>query len=204
MYSVRNYNINRYVQTVSTTAGIWLLKDKREKIMKRILALIISTLCLAGGIAAKDNSVAYVDMAYILKNLPQYETANEQLTMMAKRWQKEVDALEQEIRVMTTNYQTEQIFLSEEMRQRREEEILQKEQEAIELKRKYFGEAGELVKKREALLKPIQDEIYAAIQELANEKHIDVIKDRSSDPGLLYMSSKLDYSDQLLQKLGAK
>ena len=90
------------------------------------------------------------------------------------------------------------------MRQRREEEILQKEQEAIELKRKYFGEAGELVKKREALLKPIQDEIYAAIQELANEKHIDVIKDRSSDPGLLYMSSKLDYSDQLLQKLGAK
>ena len=172
--------------------------------MKRLLALIISTLCLAGGIAAKDNSVAYVDMAYILKNLPQYETANEQLTMMAKRWQKEVDALEQEIRVMTTNYQTEQIFLSEEMRQRREEEILQKEQEAIELKRKYFGEAGELVKKREALLKPIQDEIYAAIQELANEKHIDVIKDRSSDPGLLYMSSKLDYSDQLLQKLGAK
>ena len=134
---------------------------------------------------AKDNSVAYVDMAYILKNLPQYETANEQLTMIAKRWQKEIDALEQEVRVMTTNYQTEQIFLSEDMRHRREEEILAKEQE-------------------EALLKPIQDEIYAAIQELANEKHIDIIKDRSSDPGLLYMSSKLDYSDQLLQKLGAK
>ena len=168
--------------------------------MKRLFVLIFSVLCLSLGMQAKDNSVAYVDMAYILKNLPQYETANEQLTMIAK----EVDALEQEIRVMTTNYQTEQIFLSEEMRQRREEEILQKEQEAIELKRKYFGETGELVKKREALLKPIQDEIYAAIQELANEKHIDVIKDRSSDPGLLYMSSKLDYSDQLLQKLGAK
>ncbi len=166
--------------------------------------MIISALCLAGACGAKDNTVAYVDMAYILKNLPQYETANEQLTMIAKRWQKEIDALEQEVRVMTTNYQTEQIFLSEDMRHRREEEILAKEQEAIELKRKYFGEAGELVKKREALLKPIQDEIYAAIQELANEKHIDVVKDRSSDPGLLYMSSKLDYSDQLLQKLGAK
>ena len=172
--------------------------------MKRVIALIFSALCIFGTIGAKDNSVAYVDMAYILKNLPQYETANEQLTMMAKRWQKEVDALDQDIRIMTTNYQTEQIFLSEEMRQRREEEILQKEQEAIELKRKYFGENGELVKKREALLKPIQDEIYAAIQDLANEKHIDIIKDRSSDPGLLYMSSKLDYSDQLLQKLGAK
>ncbi len=172
--------------------------------MKKIFALIISALCAIGGMQAKDNSVAYVDMAYILKNLPQYETANEQLTMIAKRWQKEIDALEQEVRVLTTNYQTEQIFLSEDMRHRREEEILAKEQESIELKRKYFGESGELVKKREALLKPIQDEIYAAIQELANEKHIDVIKDRSSDPGLLYMSSKLDYSDQLLQKLGAK
>ncbi len=172
--------------------------------MKKVIALIISALCLTGIMQAKDCSVGYVDMAYILKNLPQYETANEQLTMIAKRWQKEVDALEQEIRVMTTNYQTEQIFLSEEMRARREEEILAKEQEAIELKRNYFGETGELVKKREALLKPIQDEIYAAIQELANEKHIDIIKDRSSDPGLLYMSSKLDYSDQLLQKLGAK
>lgn len=180
------------------------MAHKISKKMKKVIALIISALCLVGIMQAKDCSVGYVDMAYILKNLPQYETANEQLTMIAKRWQKEVDALEQEIRVMTTNYQTEQIFLSEEMRARREEEILAKEQEAIELKRNYFGETGELVKKREALLKPIQDEIYAAIQELANEKHIDIIKDRSSDPGLLYMSSKLDYSDQLLQKLGAK
>jgi len=172
--------------------------------MKKIIVVIIITLGALGSIQAKDNTVAYVDMAYILKNLPQYETANEQLTMIAKRWQKEVDTLEQEVRLLTTNYQTEQIFLSEEMRQRREQEILQKEQELIELKRKYFGENGELVKKREALLKPIQDEIYAAIQELANEKHIDVIKDRSADQGLLYMSSKLDYSDQLLEKLGAK
>ena len=172
--------------------------------MKRLFVLIFSALCIFGTLGAKDNTVAYVDMAYILKNLPQYETANEQLTMIAKRWQKEVDALEQEVRVMTTNYQTEQIFMSEDMRSRREEQILAKEQEVIELKRKYFGENGELVKKREALLKPMQDEIYAAIQELANEKHIDIIKDRSSDPGLLYMSSKLDYSDQLLQKLGAK
>lgn len=172
--------------------------------MKKVFALIFSALCIFGTLSAKDNSVGYIDLAYILKNLPQYETANEQLTMIAKRWQKEVDALEQEIRVMTTNYQTEQIFLSEEMRTRREEEILKKEQEAIELKRKYFGENGELVKKREALLKPIQDEIYAAIQELATDKHLDVVKDRSADPGLLYMSSKLDFSDQLLQKLGAK
>jgi outer membrane protein len=90
------------------------------------------------------------------------------------------------------------------MQQRREEEILAKEQEVLELKRKYFGEDGEWYKKRESLLKPIQDEIYNAIQDIANEKGYDVVKDRSSEPSLIYMSGKLDISDQVLQKLGAK
>ena len=153
---------------------------------------------------AKDQSIAYIDMQYILKNLPQYEQANEQLTMLSKRWQKEIDAAQQEARVMATNYQTEQIFLNETLRAQREQEIVAKEQEVLELKRKYFGQDGELYKKREALIKPIQDEIYNAIQDLANEKRIDVIKDRSADPALIYMSSKLDVSDQVLRKLGAK
>ena len=166
--------------------------------------LIIAALLLCGTTFAKDQSVAYIDMSYILKNLPQYEQANEQLTMLSRRWQKEIDAAQQEARVMATNYQTEQIFLSEAMRTQREQEIVNKEQEVLELKRKYFGQDGELYKKREALIKPIQDEIYTAIQDLANEKKIDVVKDRSSDPSLIYMSSKLDVSDQVLQKLGAK
>ena len=108
--------------------------------MKKLFTLIFSALCLIGAVSAKDNSVAYVDMAYILKNLPQYETANEQLTMLSKRWQKEIDAAQQEARVMATNYQTEQIFLSETMRAEREQEIVKKEQEVLELKRKYFGQ----------------------------------------------------------------
>jgi outer membrane protein len=153
---------------------------------------------------AKDQSIAYIDMQYILKNLPQYEQANEQLTMLSKRWQKEIDAMQQEIRVLVSNYQTEQIFLSDAMKRQREEEIVKKEQELLELKRKYFGQDGELYKKREALTKPIQEEIYNAIQELASEKKIDLIKDRSADPSLIYMSSKLDVSDQVLIKLGAK
>ncbi len=168
--------------------------------MKKILTIIFLT--LAAGLSAQK--IAYVDVAYILKNLPQYETANEQLTMISKRWQKEVETLTNEARVLTTNYQTEQIFLSDEMRQKREEEIVAKETEALELKRKYFGQDGELFKKRESLIKPIQDEIYAAIQEIANEKKYDIVKDRSSEPSLLYMSNKLDISDQVLQKLGAK
>ena len=173
-------------------------------IMKRFFIVLFATVLSFGTGFAKDQSIAYIDMAYILKNLPQYEQANEQLTMLSKRWQKEIDAAQQEARVLATNYQTEQIFLSEAMRREREAEIVRKEQEVLELKRKYFGQDGELYKKREALIKPIQDEIYNAIQELASEKHIDIVKDRSSDPSLIYMSSKLDISDQVLQKLGAK
>ena len=124
--------------------------------------------------------------------------------MLSKRWQKEIDAAQQEARVLLSNYQTEQIFLSDAMKQQREEEIVQKEQQVLELKRKYFGQDGELYKKREALIKPIQEEIYNAIQELASEKKIDLVKDRSADPSLIYMSSKLDVSDQVLIKLGAK
>jgi len=172
--------------------------------MKKYIILFFVAIMAFGTAFAKDQSIAYIDMQYILKNLPQYEQANEQLTMLSKRWQKEVDAAQQEARVMATNYQTEQIFLSETMRAQREQEIVNKEQEVLELKRKYFGQEGELYKKREALIKPIQDEIYTAIQDLANEKHIDVVKDRSADPALIYMSSKLDVSDQILQKLGAK
>lgn len=165
---------------------------------------IIAALLLSGTAFAKDQSIAYIDMQYILKNLPQYEQANEQLTMLSKRWQKEIDAAQQEARVLLSNYQTEQIFLSDAMKQQREEEIVQKEQQVLELKRKYFGQDGELYKKREALIKPIQEEIYNAIQELASEKKIDLVKDRSADPSLIYMSSKLDVSDQVLIKLGAK
>ena len=175
--------------------------------MKRYIVIVIIALLGCAGItpaAAQKFSIAYVDMQYILKNLPQYETANEQLNMISKRWQKEIDALQQELQVLTTNYQTEQIFLSADMKQRREDEILQKEKQLLELKRSYFGQEGEWYKKRESLLKPIQDEIYTAIQDIANEKRYDVVKDRSAEPSLIYMSSKLDISDQVLEKLGAK
>jgi outer membrane protein len=172
--------------------------------MKKYLFLTILSLIAFAPLSAQKFSVAYVDMQYILRNLPQYETANEQLNMISKRWQRDIEQAENEAQVLATNYQTEQIFLSDEMKERREAEILAKEQEVLELKRKYFGQGGEWYKKREALLKPIQDEVYTAIQDIANEKRYDVVKDRSSEPSLIYMSSKLDISDQVLEKLGAK
>ena len=175
--------------------------------MKRYILIVLSV--LAGWLihmpaTAQKFAVAYIDMQYILKNLPQYETANEQLAMISKRWQKEVETANQEVQLLVSNYQTEQIFLSADMKKKREDEILEKEQFVLELKRKYFGEGGEWYKKREALLKPIQDEIYTAIQDIATEKRYDIVKDRSADPSLIYMSSKLDISDQVLEKLGAK
>lgn len=174
--------------------------------MKRYILIVSILVGLMGVIplCAQKLSIAYVDMQYILKNLPQYETANDQLNMISKRWQKDIETAQQEAKVLATNFQTEQIFLSTEMKERREEEILAKEQEVLELKRKYFGQDGEWYKKREALLKPIQDEIYNAIQAIADEKRYDVVKDRSADPSLIYMSSKLDISDQVLEKLGVK
>ena len=172
--------------------------------MKKYLFLTILSLIAFAPLAAQKFSVAYVDIQYILKNLPKYETANEQLNMISKRWQKDIDAAQNEAKVLASNYQTEQIFLSADMKERREAEILAKEQEVLELKRKYFGQDGEWYKKRESLLKPIQDEIYNAIQDIANEKRYDVVKDRSAEPSLIYMSSKLDISDQVLEKLGAK
>ena len=184
--------------------------------MKRYIIIALVALgiwAVAQPVSAQKFSVAYIDMQYILKNLPQSETrrrenkliaANEQLNMISKRWQKDIETAQQEAQVMATNFQTEQIFLSADMKQRKEEEILAKEQEVLELKRKYFGKDGEWYKKRESLLKPIQDEIYTAIQDIANEKKYDIVKDRSADPSLIYMSSKLDISDKVLEKLGAK
>ena len=152
--------------------------------------------------AAQKFSVAYVDMQYILKNLPQYETANEQLTMISRRWQKDIETAQQEAQILATNYQTEQIFLSAEMKQRREEEILAKEQEVLELKRKYFGPDGELYKKRESLMAPIQDEIYNAVKEICDAKGYSAVVDRASAVSIIYASPKIDISNEVLAKLG--
>ncbi len=171
--------------------------------MKKIILIVLTVLfsiCYVE--TAKAQKIVFVDMAYILKNIPAYESANEQLSLISKRWQKEVEALMQEAQLLQSNYQTEMIFLSDEMKRKRSEEIVAKEKEAQDLKRKYFGADGELFKKRESLIKPIQDEIYTAIQEVAQEKKYDIVKDRSADPTLVYMGAKLDISDMVLQKLG--
>ena len=165
---------------------------------------IFLTLCLIAGLgfAAQAQKFATVDMGYIMKNIPAYESANEQLNQVSKKWQAEVDAKMKEVQQLYKNYQTELVFMSDEMKVKREEEIVAKEKAAQELKRSYFGPDGELFKKRESLMKPIQDEVYNAIQELSNTKGLDLIFDKSSAMSAIFVSQKLDISDEVLKKLG--
>jgi len=165
---------------------------------------LIVSLCLFAGIAFGMNAqkFAMVDMEYIMKNIPSYETANDQLNQISKKWQSDVDAQMQDVQKMYKNYQTELVFLSDDMKTKREEEIVKKEKEVQELKRKYFGPEGELFKKRQSLMKPIQDEVYTAIQEVSKEKDLDLVFDKSSAMSVIFTSPKLDVSDLVLQKLG--
>jgi len=168
--------------------------------MKRYILML--ALVAAGFAGAQAQKFAIVDMEYILKNIPAYETATEQLNIISKKWQTEVEASMQEVQTMYKNYQTELVFLSEEMKVKREEEIIAKEKAAQELKRTYFGPEGELFKKRQSLMKPIQDEIYNVIQELSREKDLGLIIDKSSSMNIIFSSPKIDISDQVLNKLG--
>ncbi len=167
--------------------------------MKKIL---IAMLMLLGGSGVWAQKFALVDLEYILKNIPAYERANEQLNQVSKKWQAEVEALTSEAETLYKNYQSEAVFLSEEQKTKREESIVAKEKEAAELKKKYFGPEGELYKKRESLMAPIQEEIYTAIKDISDQKGYALILDRASDAGIIFASPKIDISNEVLTKLG--
>ena len=145
---------------------------------------------------------ALVDMEYILKNVPAYERANEQLNQISKKWESEVEAILTEVETMYKKYQSESVFLSDAQKQKTEEAIMAKEKEASDLKKKYFGSEGELFKKRQSLMAPIQDEIYNAVRDISDQKGYQLILDRASGGSIIYASPKVDISDEVLQKLG--
>ena len=166
---------------------------------KKFLVLVVLLVGCMNGFAQK---FALVDMEYILKKIPAYEMANDQLNQVSKKWQGEVDVLTKEAKDLYTKYQSEIVYLSDELKAKREAEILAKEKEAADLKKKYFGAEGELFKKRQSLLTPIQDEIYNAVKELSEEKGYNLILDRASGENIIFASPKIDISDEVLQKLG--
>jgi len=159
-------------------------------------------LLLVGALTANAQRFALIDMEYILKNIPAYERANEQLNQASKKWQNEVEKLAEEAKTMYKNYQSESVFLSEEQKSQKEEEIVNKEKEAAELRRQYFGPDGELYKKRESLMKPIEDEIYNAVKEIATQKGYSVVVDRASAGSIIFASPNIDISNEVLAKLG--
>ena len=166
---------------------------------KIIISLAFVMVAVLGAYAQK---FALVDMDYILRNVPSYEMANEQLNQVSQRWEREVTELSKEAETMYKNYQSEMIFLTDDQKKSREEELVAKEKEVTDLRYKYFGPEGELFKKRQSLMKPIQEDVYNAVKAVCEEKGYQVIFDRASSQSIVFASPKIDVSNEVLGKLG--
>ena len=177
---IRNFTRNRLMMVIS-------------------LSFIICQLSFS---PVRAKKFALVDMEYIFKNIPAYERANEQLNQVSKKWQAEVDALTTEAQTLYKNYQNEVVFLSKEQKKAKQDAIVAKEKEAADLKKKYFGPEGELLKKRTALMNPIQEEVYNAVKDVAELRGYQLVLDRASDTGIIFGSPKIDISSEVLRKLG--
>ena len=168
--------------------------------MKKTVLILIAVVAMA--MSANAQKFALVDMEYILKNIPSYEMANEQLNQVSLRWEKEVENLVKEAETMYKNFQSDMVFLTDDQKKTREQEIVSKEKEASDLRYKYFGPQGELFKKRESLIKPIQDDVYEAIKKVSEERGYQAIFDRASSQSIVFASPRIDVSNLVLEKLG--
>lgn len=158
---------------------------------------------LSSGIISAQK-YAFVDTEYILNNIPSYKAAKDKLDEISEEWQKEIETKYTEIEQMYNEYQAEKVLLTDEMRKKREDQIMNKEKEVKDLQKNYFGQNGALYKKRQELIQPIQDEIYKAVKDIATESGYAVIFDTSSGPTMLYTNPRYDVSDEVLEKLGYK
>lgn len=168
--------------------------------MKKIF--ITAILAIAATLCANAQKFALVDMDYILRNVPAYEMANEQLNQVSMRWEKEVAELSKEAETLYKNYQADMVFLTDDQKKKREEAVVAKDKEVTDARYKYFGPEGELYKKRQSLMKPIQEEVYNAVKTVAEEKGYQVIFDRASSQSIVFASPRIDVSNEVLAKLG--
>lgn len=169
--------------------------------MKKIALIII---LLVGTISVSAQKFAYIDTEYILKNVPEYKEAQKQLDGFSEQWQNQIEAKYKKIEKMYQDFQAEEILLTEQMKNKRREDILEKEQEVLKFKKEKFGVDGELFKKRKELIKPIQEKIYKAVQETANIGKYSVIFDKSIGLTMVYTNPKYDKSDDILRRMGYK
>ena len=170
--------------------------------MKKILITLSACFLLATVSMAQRYAV--IDSKYILDKLPEYKEAQDKLDQFSKMWQQEIENKSSELEKMYQEYDAEQVMLSDELKKKREDQIYNKETAVRELQKKRFGYEGDLFKKREELIKPIQDKVYNAIQKLATAKLYDFILDKSEGITVIFADPKLDKSDDVLRELGVK
>ena len=175
--------------------------------MKKLKSLLLTAAIVCCGVMGANaqiggQKIVYVDSEYIMENIPEYADAQEELNALSIKWQNEIKAVMDKVSEMYSKYQTEMVLLSEDQKHAREQEIINKEQEAKTLQMQYFGADGQLYQKRTELVQPIQEKIYTAMQELAQTKNYAFILDMASGTSILYASDKNDISDEVLDQLG--
>ena len=168
-----------------------------KKIVFTLMALMMSVVML------QAQKFAYVDTQYILDNIPEFAEAQAQLDEISVQWQKEIEVKFAEVDKMYKDYQTQSVLLPDDLKKKKEQEIVDKEKEAKNLQRTRFGKEGDLFKKRQELVKPIQEKIYNAIQDLANSNNFAVVFDKGGSLTMMYANPKYDISDDVLDNLGA-
>ena len=166
------------------------------------ISFLTSLLVLFSAIGLYAQHFSYVDTEYILDKMPEYKSSQKQLDNLAEQWKKDVDVKMKDIDKLYKQYQAEQLILPNDMRKKKEDEILQKEDELNKYKEAKFGKEGELFQKRKELVKPIQDKVFDAIQKLAKDEGIDFIFDKAGAVTMLYTNAKYDRSDEVLEILG--
>ena len=155
-------------------------------------------------LASQAQRYAIVDTKYILDKLPEYKEAQKKLDQFSEQWQKEVDTKQSALDKMYKDFEAEQVMLTPELKKKREDELFVREKEVRDLHRKRFGFEGDLFKKRQELVKPIQDKVYNAIQKLAVNRSLDFILDKSEGITVIFADPKLDRSEDILKDLGVK
>lgn len=168
--------------------------------MKRIA--LISAAVLFAALTSFAQRYAFVDTEYILNNIPEYKDAQQQLDDLSAKWQQEIEKKFQKIDQLYKEFQADAALMPEDMKKQREEEITQREKQVRELQQKRFGENGDLYKKRQELIKPIQEKVYNAIEEIANDKNYAFVFDKANNPKILFADPRYNISDDVLDKMG--
>jgi outer membrane protein len=168
--------------------------------MKKIAFLFVGLMFVV--VVASAQKIGYVDSQYILDNIPEYAEAQAQLDDLSAQWQKELEAQFAEVDKMYKDYQAQSVLLPEDMKKKKEQEIVDKEKEAKALQKQRYGKDGDLFKKRQELVKPIQEKVYNAIQEIATNNNYAIILDKAGAITMMYANPKYDISDEVLDNLG--